>query len=182
MGLEQLLGDMGQRVNEYAANVKKSWNEYSSGVKGKMNQTFSDIQSNLKLIPDLAELRDAANQDIRDGCLEDFVYAGEGIRFIFHPQEILPFNVEHSKVTYTLLGDMILEKGKKKFKTAKPIEVFFYNGRTVYEGTVVRETGFLPFGKEYETVRTAAAKALEKMRKEYCPRLSDYLTERWRQL
>lgn len=182
MGLEQLLGDIGQRVNEYTDSVKKNWKEYSSGIKSNVSQTVNDIKSNLKLVPVLAELRDAANQDIQAGCLEDFVYAGEGIKFIFHPQEILPFNVEHSKVTYTLLGEVVLEKGKKKFKTAKPIEIFFYNGRTVYAGTVVRETGFFPIGKEYEAMRTAAAKALEKMRKEYCPKLSDYLTEKWRSL
>ena len=122
------------------------------------------------------------NQDIADGCLKDFVYAEEGIKLIFHPQEILPFNVEHSKVTYTLSGDVALEKGRKKFKTTTPIEVFFYNGKTIYEGTLVRKIGFFPIGKEYELVRTAAAKALEKMRKEYCARLSDYLTERWRNL
>lgn len=182
MGLEQLLGDMRQRVNEYTDSVKKNWKEYSLGIKSNLSQTLSDIRFSLKLMPDLAELRNAAHQDIKDGHLEDFVYAGEGIKFIFHPQEILPFNVEHSKVTYTLLGDVVLEKGKKKFKTAKPIEVFFYNGRTVYEGTVVREMGFFPIGKEYEAMRMAAAKALEKMRNEYCSKLSDYLTERWRQL
>ncbi len=81
-----------------------------------------------------------------------------------------------------MLGDVVLEKGKKKFKTAKPIEVFFYNGKTIYGGMLVRKTGFFPIGKEYELMRMAAAKALEKMRDEYCPKLSDYLTERWRNL
>ncbi len=177
--MEQMFGDIEQRVNEYAANVKKSWKEYSFGVKETVSQTFSDIKSNFKLMPDLAELRDAANQDIRDGCLEDFIYAAEGIRFTFHPREILPFNIVNGKVRYNLSCELTLEKGRKKFKTAKPIEVFFYNGKKIYEGTLVRKTGFFPIGKEYESVRTAAAKALEKMRKEYCPRLSDYLTERW---
>lgn len=182
MGLEQLLGDVRQIINEYAVSVKENWKEYSSGIKINVNQTVNNIKSSLKLMPVLAELRDAANQDIENGCLEDFVYAGEGIKFIFHPQEILPFNVEHGKVTYTLSGDVTFEKGKKKFKTAKPIEVFFYNGKTIYEGTLVRGMGFFPIGKEYEAVRTAAAKALEKMRNGYCPKLSDYLTERWRSL
>ncbi len=182
MGLEQLLGSIGRKVNEYSANVKTNWQEYSSGVKEKANQMIRNVKSTAKLMPDLDELRRAVNKDVSDGRLEDFVYAEEGIVFTFCPKEILPFNVAKDQVTYTLFSHITLEKGGKKFKTAKPLEVFFYNGQTVYAGTLVRKTGFLPFGKEYEAVRTAAAKALEKMRSEYCVRLRDYLTERWRNL
>ena len=182
MGLEQLFEQVGKNISEYTAGVRANWREYSSNVVKNVTRMVSDVESTVKLVPDLGRLRDAANQDIKDGSLDDFVYAEEETRFIFHPQEILPFNVVNDKVTYTLLCDITLEKGRKKFKTAKPAEVFFYNGRTVYEGTLVRKTGFFPIGKEYELVRTAAAKALDKMRDEYCIRLSDYLTERWRSL
>ena len=92
MDLEQMLGEMGRRVKEYTAGIQDNWKEYSSGIRGNINQTVNDITSNFKLMPVLAELRDAANQDIKDGCLEDFIYTEEGIKFIFHPQEILPFN------------------------------------------------------------------------------------------